>query len=161
MTDTPTSPLDVVDRIDLPLQLRSDDIEKLGFLIDDIRRRTAASRAYAAAADATGVLAKAQAIYRFRRTRDDEFGPKLFSDPSWDMLLDLFIAAERGKKVSISSACIASSAPATTALRHLSALVKNGLVRRMISTLDGRVHWVELTPLGHGKLNSVLEALKI
>src|SRR3546814_1843272 len=58
-----------------------------------------------------------------RSTRTDTLFPytTLFrSDPAWDMLLDLYLAAERNTRpVSISSLCIASAVPATTALRWI------------------------------------------
>ena len=44
-----------------------------------------------------------------RRQRAKSFGSELFADPAWDMLLDLFLAMLQKKRISISSACIASS----------------------------------------------------
>lgn len=55
-------------------------------------------------------------IIRARRARDDVFGKDLFADPAWDILLDLAIARAENKQVSVTSLCIASGVPATTAL---------------------------------------------
>lgn len=41
----------------------------------------------------------------------------LFGEPAWDMIVDLFIAAEENKTVSVSSLCIDASVPMTTVLR--------------------------------------------
>src|SRR5690554_5333957 len=64
-------------------------------------------------------------------TRQNYFPEGLFSDPAWDMLLDLTYARLTGKRVSVSSLCIASRVPATTALRRISDLVFEGLVTRI------------------------------
>jgi hypothetical protein len=80
------------------------------------------------------------------------FDARLFAEPSWDILLDLFIAGLAGREVSVSSACLASPAPATTALRHIGQLVDSGLVARRRSQHDARVTYLELTPLAIDKL---------
>lgn len=127
-------------------------------MTDEFRAEEAGQRTDASPASETGLAGLARSIYRLRRLREEQFGSKLFSDASWDILLDLFIAAEQNRKVSVSSACIGSSVPATTALRHLSALAKNGLVSRVSDDEDGRVDWVALTPLGYDKLAEVLRS---
>jgi hypothetical protein len=38
------------------------------------------------------VVEEARRHYRLRRMRDQEFGPALFGEPAWDILLDLYIA---------------------------------------------------------------------
>lgn len=149
---------EAVDDVGLPLNLVIAEIEKLGRIIEDLRSRQVDLGVAPPSGPETGLVAVARSIYRLRRIREEVFGPSLFSDPSWDILLDLYIAAEKGKKVSVSSACVASASPATTALRHLSALVKYGLVSRQNSDVDSRVVWVELTHSGHDKVTAVLSA---
>ena len=67
-----------------------------------------------------------EGVYRARRLRDDAFGPIAgqFREPTWDILLDLYLAAAKGRPVSVSSACIGSGAPQTTAIRHLAELTE-------------------------------------
>jgi hypothetical protein len=98
------------------------------------------------------VAAAAKASYRLRREREKLFGAGLFADPIWDMLLDLLIAAAEGRRVCVSSACIASSVPVSTALRHIAHMEKLGLVMRMPNPKDSRSSYVELTDDAVAKL---------
>ncbi|WP_315760801.1 hypothetical protein [Sphingomonas sp. Y38-1Y] len=92
---------------------------------------------------------RAQQLIAERRKRDDVFsGYDVFGEPSWDILLDLFVMGEVGHKVSVSSAVIASCAPATTGLRHLSIMVEAGLIERVPDSLDKRRCFVRLTVTG-------------
>ncbi len=88
-----------------------------------------------------------EGIYRARRLRDDAFGPIAgqFREPTWDILLDLYLAAAKGRPVSVSSACIGSGAPQTTAIRHLALLESAGLVVRSPNPMDNRAGIVTLT----------------
>ena len=77
------------------------------------------------------------------------FPDGLFSDPAWDMLLDLTHARLHGKQISVSSLCIAGRVPATTALRRIGDLVGSGLVTRIKDPRDGRRVFIELTAEGY------------
>ena len=59
----------------------------------------------------------AEGIYRTRAIRTELLDADLFGEPAWDILVDLFIHQSRGKRVSVTSSCIASRVPPTTALR--------------------------------------------
>jgi hypothetical protein len=84
--------------------------------------------------------------YRDRRRRADIFGDEtLFGEPAWDILLDLFVAGEKGKRVAVTSACIGSGVPSTTALRWLNVLELRGLVEREDDNSDARRSFVRLT----------------
>lgn len=94
----------------------------------------------------------ADQMYKARRTREKLFGiAGLFSDPAWDILLDLLINENRMSRVSVTSACIASCVPATTALRWLSTLEEYGLVERHQDAADARRTFIALTKLGRQK----------
>ena len=71
-----------------------------------------------------------RSVIRARRLRDHFFRGELFADPAWDMLLDLMAARLEGKRVAVSSLCIAAAVPATTALRWIKALTDRGLFVR-------------------------------
>lgn len=85
-------------------------------------------------------------VIRARRLRARFFSEELFADPAWDMLLDLLQAEIAHLRVPVSSLCIAAAVPATTALRWLKTLVKEGLFLRRADPHDGRRVFVELAP---------------
>lgn len=96
----------------------------------------------------------------FCTARQSFFPDGLFSDPAWDMLLDLTHARLSGKRVSVSSLCIASRVPATTALRRISDLVSEGLATRVRDEADGRRVFVELTEDGFSRMNAYIENVR-
>jgi DNA-binding MarR family transcriptional regulator len=85
---------------------------------------------------------------RCRRLRERLLPREIFGEPAWDILLDLYAAHLEGKAVSISSACIASAVPTTTALRWLSKLVECGLIERSLDASDARRAHVRITEDG-------------
>lgn len=83
----------------------------------------------------------------------------MFADPAWHILLDLYASEEEGRKVSISSACIASRVPSTTALRWLANMAKQGALIREQDSFDGRRLHVRLSPETKTKLKAYLEKI--
>jgi DNA-binding MarR family transcriptional regulator len=78
--------------------------------------------------------------------RRKKYLPKAtFEDPQWLMILDLFIASEERRDVSVSSLCFASGVPPTTALRHIRALAAKGLFERVSHPRDRRICHVRLS----------------
>jgi len=82
----------------------------------------------------------------------------------WSILLDLFISAFERRAVPTGDACLASSAPHSTALRHVIFLMEAGYVTRLPDPEDARRTLVGLTPKGldfvGGCLQAEFEALK-
>jgi DNA-binding MarR family transcriptional regulator len=91
------------------------------------------------------VGALAEALYRLRRRRDRSFGGALFSEPSWDLLLELLAAEKSGSHVSIKTACLAAAVPNTTAVRCLRQLERRGVVYRQPDRRDRRRINIRLT----------------
>lgn len=85
---------------------------------------------------------------RQRRLRDVFFAGNLFEDPAWDMLLDLFAAELEGRRVSVSSLCIAAAVAPTTALRWITRLTEVGLFQRQDDPRDGRRAFIGLSAQG-------------
>ena len=83
---------------------------------------------------------------RNRRLRTRYFATDLFSDPAWDILLDLFQGELMQRRVSVSSACIGAAVPPTTALRWIASMVKRRMLVRHADPIDGRRVFVELSP---------------
>lgn len=101
--------------------------------------------------------ALAERFTRLRRKRDSIFGDRLFADPAWDMMLDLFQASKKDSRpISVTSLCIASAVPNTTALRWIDALVQKGLLARQADVRDGRRTFVSLTQEASRKMEEVL-----
>ena len=109
--------------------------------------------------DAIRLAEFARCLYESRRLRDGLFPPRLFGEPAWDILLDLFAAETEGEPVDVSSACVAAAVPQTTALRYVSRLEAIGLVRRAAVATDRRRSKLHLTAVGRVTVESVLAEL--
>ena len=83
-----------------------------------------------------------------RARRMEHFRANLFGEPAWDMLLELYASAIEQRRISITSLCIASGVPATTALRWISVLERERLVERRNDPLDGRRAYMSLSTKG-------------
>ena len=88
----------------------------------------------------------AEALLKARRVRETGFPAELFADPAWDMLLDLFVQRCRGRRVSVTSLCIASQVAPTTALRWIKLLEEHRLVQREVDATDARRNFISLSP---------------
>lgn len=84
-------------------------------------------------------------ILRQRRLRSQYFDDGLFADPAWDILLDLTAARAEHERVSVTSACIASGVPSTTALRWIQQLLEIGLLDRTEDDRDRRRAFISLS----------------
>lgn len=93
-----------------------------------------------------------RALVAARADRASIFKTTLFSDPAWDMLLDLALAEAAGRPISVTSLCIASGVSTTTALRRIDDLQNSGLVERAADPADGRRILVHLTAAGRDRM---------
>jgi hypothetical protein len=84
-------------------------------------------------------------IIRQRQQRARFFEGDLFADPAWDMLLDLTAARVEHVRVSVTSLCIASGVPPTTALRWIGQMTDAGLLQRVDDETDRRRAFITLT----------------
>lgn len=83
-----------------------------------------------------------------RRMRSQHFPTQLFSDPCWEMLLDLYDGHLVAAEVTVTSLGAASGVPLTTALRRMDQLMAHGLIERTEDTGDKRRTIVRLTQAG-------------
>src|SRR5471032_2252325 len=74
-----------------------------------------------------------------RKVRDRHFPTELFSDPCWEMLLNLYDAQLDDAEVTVSSLGAASGVPLTTALRRMEVLQKHGFIERLVRSEERRV----------------------
>lgn len=100
-----------------------------------------------------------RSIIRSRQMRLRFFDHELFADPAWDMLLDLTAARGEHLRVSVTSLCIASGVPTTTALRWIKVLEQSGLVRRIEDEADRRRAFVCLTERGIDAMTQYFEEM--
>jgi hypothetical protein len=97
-------------------------------------------------------------LIKLRRDRERFFPADIFADPAWDMLLDLVAARLEGKRVPVSSLCIAAAVPTTTALRWIRSLTEAGIFVRDIDPADARRSHVEIAPTAADAMLAYLQA---
>lgn len=98
-------------------------------------------------------------VLALRKERKRIFGPELFEDPVWEMLLDLANADARGQEVPVTSLCLVSGVSTTTALRRLDDMAAADLIERRRDPTDGRRVLVRLTATGREKVGRYLDTL--
>lgn len=84
-------------------------------------------------------------IIAARKLRSRFLDGELFADPAWDMLLDLTAARTEHQRVSVTSLCIASGVPPTTALRWIGQMTEAGLFERVEDDTDRRRAFIRLS----------------
>lgn len=87
-----------------------------------------------------------------RARRAMVLSPEIAREPHWAMLLDLAQAQAVGKSISVTSLCIASEVPHTTALRKIDELEQAGLIERTPMPHDGRGSIMSLTRSGQARM---------
>lgn len=102
-------------------------------------------------------------IYSSRQDRPGGSDTRLFGEPAWDIILDIYIHQAKGRSTSITAACIGSHAPATTALRYIDLLCELDWVEKIPDDNDRRRSLLALTASAKdqmdGYLDRVLEGL--
>ena len=131
--------------IDLPVRLTTADVDRLNLAIARAVRQGSPAALCPPLGDMLAALERARNVIGLRRRREIAFGADLFGDPGWDILLDLFVAEESHRPVSVTGVCHGSASPQTTVLRHLKTLELRGWVIRHASNADHRVIYVRLS----------------
>ncbi len=101
-----------------------------------------------------------RSMLREHRVRARIFRSSVLLDPSWDMLLELMLAHIENKQTYLTSLCVVSGLPTTTALRRVEQLIASGLVRREDDPVDRRRVIVSLTDSGIERLSAYLEQVE-
>lgn len=123
----------------------SGQLEHLSALVAQLKsnvREVESSRSPEAAVNAAYV----QGLIKSRRLREKFFSAEMFSDPAWDILLDLAAGDLAGKTTSVSSLCLAAAVPGTTALRWIKSMTEAGMLEREADAHDGRRVLVRMAP---------------
>jgi len=103
------------------------------------------------------LLAKlAREEWRERSNRRKFIDADFLGEPGWDILLDLYASRFEDRLISVTSSCIASGVPPTTALRWIGQLIEGGLIERREDVMDQRRAWVGLTTVGFKAMSGYL-----
>ena len=138
----------------IPMQLSRAELEHLAaFAIENTREKHGLSRR---AVPPKELAELAREEIRAVDRKAEILGPKLFADPAWRIMLDLLIQRVGRKETSVSSACIASGGPSTSALRYLQAMIELGLIERTEDPQDRRRVFVALTEKGYAAVKRLL-----
>lgn len=87
-----------------------------------------------------------------RRARSSVLGEGLFSDPAWDILLELYAATLGERTLTASELAQATETPFSTTQRWIVALEQRGLVRSMKDPLKADQVRISLTAEGVSKM---------
>jgi len=108
--------------------------------------------------DVSDLAQRIKRLIRAQNSRSLFFDAALFSDPCWEMLLDLMSNHLLGRQISVSSLCIASGVPQTTALRRIDDLARANLIERVADPADRRRVYIRLKEDTVKKLDRYLQS---
>jgi DNA-binding MarR family transcriptional regulator len=95
--------------------------------------------------------------YDARGVRRDLFGRNILTDPAWDMLLVLGLAACDGRELTSGELCAGARSSMTTALRVIDYLADRGLLNRRSNPSDRRSVLLSISETGLARMASLLE----
>ncbi|WP_428628731.1 hypothetical protein [Sphingopyxis sp.] len=130
--------------------------------VPDLRKSESSEKQHSFYDDLSPSVYRARQVrerIRQRRLREQKFSADLFSDPAWDMMLDLYAAQQEGGDVSVSSLCIAAAVPATTALRWIKRLTDEGWLVREDDTRDQRRTYLHLSSFARYRMDQYFDQI--
>ncbi len=151
---------DEVGRIAKALSNLSDSGNHASIAVNDMHIGFRAEPDFFERAEMSPSASEVRQIIRLRRMREQFFMADLFADPAWDMLLDLMAARLENVQVSVSSLCIASAVPPTTALRWIKRMTDDFLLERVADQDDGRRIFVRLSDTAADALSRYWQAMR-
>lgn len=98
-------------------------------------------------------------LIRERRLMKEMLGTALCANPSWDMLLDLYLAELEHRSVYQSALCLAAHIPESSAHRWTVKLAEQGVLVRRIDPEDRRRVSVTLAPATAAALHQIMERI--
>jgi DNA-binding MarR family transcriptional regulator len=105
-------------------------------------------------------FARIAAVRRAIAARGDRkrvFNARLFSDPAWEMLLELYVASLGQRLLAFGRLADRAGVAPTTALRWVQTLENEGLVHRQSDQLDSRRVLLELTEAGRNAMDAYFD----
>jgi DNA-binding MarR family transcriptional regulator len=101
----------------------------------------------------------ARAVIEARHTRTHALPPAIFGEPAWDMLLALYTCPRSEEGERVSNLSLSSGTPATTTLRWIDYLEREGFVTRRSCPTDKRVVFIQLTDKASDAIGTYLGSL--
>ncbi len=98
-------------------------------------------------------LALAKWILVSRKQRRSILPAMRFGEPTWEMVLDLYVTDSEDRRIDVTGLCLASGVAPTTALRYVDLLADEGLIVRVDDCQDGRRALIKMS----GKLRSAID----
>jgi hypothetical protein len=100
----------------------------------------------------------ARRTLKARRRREELLGREFGLDLPWYVLLDLYVAAAEGRRVSVTAASLAAGGAPSSGLRMVSRMVEAGLLNRSPDSCDGRRSWVTLSSRSLDTVHRLLDS---
>ena len=94
-----------------------------------------------------------------RKIREKYFGKKIFGEPAWDILLELYVSELQDKKISTSNLILSSSYSSSTAMRWIKNLEENSMIFKSPSKIDGRVQYQRISKAAFDQMTSYFERI--
>ncbi len=91
--------------------------------------------------------------------RSKALGGIVKTDATWNMLAELLRARITRRRISVTSLCLASRGPVTSALRRLDQLLADGLVTYTLDPQDRRRKYIELTAEGANRMQAAVRGV--
>lgn len=98
----------------------------------------------------------ARRMFAVRKARLGLLPERVSGEPSWDILLALYLSDTAGACQTVSRIVEFSRSSLTTGLRHITSLEEAGLVRRERNETDRRIFYVFITAKGSQMIRQVL-----
>lgn len=99
-----------------------------------------------------------KALRQVRDLRVRYLPDELFSDPCWEMLLDVYRSHLASTPVAVAELVMGSGAPTATANRRIEEMEEHGLLERLRESPDSQKSYVTLTEIGLLALDSFFDA---
>jgi DNA-binding MarR family transcriptional regulator len=133
-----------------------EDLRRLMAKLDPASRRGLTALAPVRADnDGDPLLQRARTILDNRRKRSAIFGPQMFSEPAWEMLLTLY-ADQAGQRHSQASLSRVPGGSRSTGMRWIDYLLHQGLISSEDHPTDRRRKFIALTEKGRSLLDVYL-----
>lgn len=98
-------------------------------------------------------------LLEFRRARAAMFGQDLFSDPAWDILLQLYAARLEGRRLGLGD--FEGVCAATTLARWVAILERRGLVACSLDCSDPRNFSLEISSDAAARMSNLLRDFRL